>query len=199
MKDRDTQLAFIKARAEGKSYSQIHEELGIAKATCTSWEHTLRSEIENMKSAQIEELYTAYNMKREARIKTLGDTLKRIDTALQGKDLGELPAGKLLDLRLQYTRELKAEYIEPVDVETDNTLDGLLEQYDKLYRDSKAGKYTPAEIKAQLAILDAKKETLYKFTGEQAREEEDPFCGVEELLTKGYTSKLIRHERETEA
>ena len=69
MKDRETQLAFIKARAEGKSYSTITRELGIAKATCTSWEQSLRAEIEAMRQAQLEELYTAYNMKREARIR----------------------------------------------------------------------------------------------------------------------------------
>lgn len=33
MKDTETKLAFIRARAEGKSYSKIQEELGIAKAT----------------------------------------------------------------------------------------------------------------------------------------------------------------------
>lgn len=78
MKDTETKLAFIKARAEGKSYSTITKELGIAKATCTSWEQSLKGDIEAMKRAQTEELYTAYNMKREARIKahkgTRGDS-----------------------------------------------------------------------------------------------------------------------------
>ena len=191
MKDRETQLAFIKARAEGKSYSTITKELGIAKATCTSWEHTLKGEIEAMKSAQLEELYTAYSMKREARIKTLGETLQRIDKAIEGKPLDELPADKLLELKLKYTKELKAEYTEPVEIDTDNTLDGLLEQYDKLYSDSKAGKYSPAEIKAQLAVLDAKRATLTQEEQERQKEVEDP---VLEALDLGdnYISGLIR-------
>ena len=191
MKDRETQLAFIKARAEGKSYSIIAKELGIAKATCTSWEQNLRGEIEAMKSAQLEELYTAYGMKREARIKTLGETLQRIDKAIEGKPLDELPADKLLELKLKYSKELRAEYTEPVDVDTDNTLDGVLEQYDKLYRESKAGKYSPAEIKAQLAVLDAKRATLIQEEQERQKEVEDP---VLEALDLGdnYISGLIR-------
>lgn len=106
MKDRETQLAFIKARAEGKSYSTITKELGIAKATCTSWEQSLRGEIEELRQAQLEELYTAYSMKREARIKALGTILQGIDTAIAGKPLEELPAGKLLELRLKYGRAI---------------------------------------------------------------------------------------------
>lgn len=156
MKDTETKLAFIKARAEGKSYSTITKELGIAKATCTSWEQALKEDIEAMKRAQTEELYTAYNMKRETRIKALGDILQGLDKAIADKPLEELPLDKLLELRLKYARELKTECIEPVEITTDDTLEGLLEQYNQLYRDSKTGKYSPADIKAQIAVLDAK-------------------------------------------
>lgn len=196
MKDAETKLAFIKARAEGKSYATITKELGIAKATCTSWEQSLRGDIEALKQAQLDELYTTYNMKREARIKALGDTLQRIDTALAEKPLEDLPADKLLEYRLKYGRELKEEYTEPVELDTDDTLDGLLEQYNQLFRESKAGNYTPADIKAQLSILDAKRDTLYRIAGEQAREEEEPFSF--DLLEK-YTSKIIRHEDRRDA
>lgn len=189
MKDRDTQLAFIKARSEGKSYSTITKELGIAKATCTSWEKTFKEEIATMKREQLEELYTAYSMKREARIKQLGGILQAIDTAISKKPLDMLPAEKLLDLRLKYARELKAEYEEPAEVETDNTLDGLLEQYNQLYLDSKAGKYSPADIKAQLSILDAKKDIIYSLAEEQRKEE-----NILDLdFSATYNSKLIRH------
>lgn len=194
MKDRETQLAFIKARAEGKSYSTIAQELGIAKATCTSWERTLKGEIEELRQAQLEELYTAYSMTREARIKALGGILQGLDNALAEKPLEELPADKLLELRLKYGRELKAEYTEPVELDTDNTLDGLLEQYDQLYRESKTGSHSPADIKAQLSILDAKRDTLYRLAGEQAREEENPLD-----FDFTYRSRLIRHEDRRDA
>lgn len=194
MKDRETQIAFIKARAEGKSYSTITKELGIAKATCSSWERTFRGDIEALKRAQLEELYTAYNMKREARIKTLGEIVKELDKAISAKPLADLPADKLLDLRLKYGRELKAEYKEPAEIDIDDTLDGLLEQYNRLYTESKAGNYTPAEVKAQLGILDAKRATLYSIVEERRREEENPL-----ELKLDYTSRLLRHEDRREA
>lgn len=194
MKDTETRLAFVKARAEGKSYSTIQKELGIAKATCTSWEQSLKEDIETMKRAQTEELYTAYNMKREARIKALGDILTRLDTAIEDKPLEELPIDKLLELRLKYARELKTEYIEPVEVDTDNTLNGLLEQYDQLYKDSKIGKYSPAGIKAQLSILDAKRDTMYRLVTEEEKDGKGVLDFVDfDAVTY---SKLIRHEEE---
>lgn len=196
MKDRDTQLAFIKARAEGKSYGTITKELGIAKATCASWERTLKNDIDELRRAQLEELYTAYNMKRDARIKALGTILHSIDTAIAGKPLEDLPADKLLELRLKYGRELKEEYIEPVELSTDDTLDGLLEQYNQLYIESKAGNYSPADIKAQLSILDGKRDIIYRLAGEQIKEEESPL-DFDCLGT--YKSKIIRHEDRLEA
>lgn len=196
MKDTETKLAFIKARAEGKSYSTIGKELGISKATCTSWEHQLRAEIEQLENEQTEELYTAYHMKRDARIKDLGETLQRIDTALQGKDLSQLSATALLNLKLQYTRELRTEYTEPVEVNTDNTLDGLVEQCDRLLRDAMAGKYSPAEVKAQLAILDAKKDAVSRLVQEQERDGKALFEPLEDFDTPQY-SRLIRHEDST--
>lgn len=191
MKDRETQLAFIKARAEGKSYSTITQELGIAKATCASWERTLRGEIEELRQTQLEELYTAYSMTREARIKALGGILQGLDKAIAEKPLEELPADKLLELRLKYGRELKAEYTEPVELDTDNTLDGLLEEYNQLYTASKTGTLAPADIKAQLSILDAKRDTIYRLAREQEREEENPLD-----FDFKYTSRMIRHRRD---
>lgn len=198
MKDQETKLAFIKARAEGKSYSTIQKELGIAKATCTSWEQSLKADIEAMKRAQTEELYTAYNMKREARIKALGEIVKGLDTAIADKSLEELPLDKLLELRLKYGDKLREEYLEPIDVDTDNTLDGLLEQYNQLYTDAKTGKYSPADIKAQLSILDGKRDILYRLTKEQEREEDNPF-DITTAFEGNYKSKLLRHEEEDRA
>ena len=193
MKEQETRLAFIKARAEGKSYSTITKELGISKATCSTWERDLKADIDGLKQAQLDELYTAYNMKRDARIKALGQIIERIDQAIANKPLEDLPADKLLELRLKYGRELKEEYTEPVDLEADNTLDGLLEQYNQIYTDSRKGDYTPADIKAQLSILDAKRDTMYRIISERSREEESPFSFN---MDAEYKSDLIRHNND---
>ena len=192
MKDNETKLAFIQARAEGKSYATISKELGIAKATCTSWEQSLRGEIDALKREQLEELYTAYSMKKEARIKALGGILQGLDNAIAQKPLEELPADKLLELRLKYGRELKEEYTGATALETDSTLDGLLEQYDQLYTDSLTGDCDPAGVKARLSILEAKMGVIYRIAGEQSREENNGALDFS-FMTQ-YKSKLIRHE-----
>jgi hypothetical protein len=50
-------------------------------------------------------------MKKEARIKKLGDTLDRVEDALDAIDLRTVPAEKLLDFKLKYTEALQKEYI----------------------------------------------------------------------------------------
>ena len=194
MKDNDKKLAFIRARAEGKSYRVISSELGISKSTCSSWEHSLADQIEELRKDALEELYTSYGMTKEARINKLGSLLSEIDGAISSKDFSELPLDKLLDLRLKYGRELQTEYREPV-TGSDNTLDGLLEEYNKLYEESRSGKLTASEAKAQLSILDGKRDLLYRIATEETREETDGNFSIE----LGYTSKLLRHGDEEEA
>ena len=194
MKDNETKLAFIKARAEGKSYSTITKELGIAKATCASWEQALKKDIDALKQANMEELYTSYGMAREARIKALGSVLQRLDSEIAERTLEELPLDKLLDLRLKYGRELKTEYKEPVNTDTDNTLDGLLEQYSQLYNDSKAGEYSPASIKAQLSVLGAMRDTINKIAAEHEREESSKLSFDDFFSQQEYHSRIVRHE-----
>lgn len=110
MKPAETKTEFIKLRAEGKSYSFIGEKLSISKDTCHRWEQELSEAIADLKREQMEELYTAYKMTKEARIKRLGDTLESIDTALAQVDLRTVPPEKLLDFKLKYTEALRGEY-----------------------------------------------------------------------------------------
>jgi len=170
LKDNEKKLAFIKARAEGKSYSTIASELSISKSTCTEWERALKEDVEALKRANTEELYTSYNMTREARITGLGELLKGIDEAIAQKDLKELSLEKLLEYKLKYSKALKEEYVEPEEELQEDSLEGILAQYNKLYRDSQSGKLTPAQVKAQLSILGAKTVSI--------RELEDPLRQV---------------------
>ena len=160
MKDTEKKLEYIRLRASGKSYSFIAKELGVSKSTCSKWETELKTDIEALRQESLQELYTSYNMTREARITKLGKALESIDKALSQKDLAELPADKLLEFKLKYERELKTEYTEPVGDAGADTIKGLLEQYNKLYTASQSGQYTPAQIKAQLSILEAKKSAI---------------------------------------
>lgn len=110
MKPQETKNAFIQLRAEGRSYRAIAGELGICKSTCSAWDAEMNDAIAERKQEMLQELYTAYAMTKEARIKKLGDTLGRIDTALAGADLESMPPERLLDYKLKYTAALKEEY-----------------------------------------------------------------------------------------
>ncbi len=189
MKETEKKLAFIKARAEGKSYRKIGEELGLSKSTCSSWEHSLADQIETLKKETLEELYTSYGMTKEARINKLGSLLSEIDGAISAKDFSELPLDKLLELRLKYGRELQTEYREPVR-SSDDTLEGILEDYNRLFEESRSGEVKASEIRARVDVLDKKRDLLYRIASEQTQEEEEGSLSIE----LGYTSKLLRHE-----
>ena len=103
---------FIRLRAEGKSYTAIGKELSISKATCTAWERELTAEIAEKKKEQLEEMYQAYYMTREARITKLGQALESIEDALSKADLTQVSPEKLLDYKLKYMEALKQEFID---------------------------------------------------------------------------------------
>jgi hypothetical protein len=112
VKPNDQKNEFIRLRAEGKSYTAIGKELSISKATCTAWDRELKAEIAEKKKEQLEEMYQAYYMTREARITKLGQTLESIEDALSDADLSQVSPEKLLDYKLKYMEALKQEFID---------------------------------------------------------------------------------------
>lgn len=161
MKDNQKKRAFITARAEGKSYDQIAKDLGISKSTCTKWSKDLEEEITTLQEAQREEIVTAYKMQKEARITGLNSILEKIDTAIEEIDFKELSPRELLNLKLQYTRAIKEETPEPIEVIGDseiNTIQGIIGQLNFLLL--RAGHIPPATLKANIELLKAKKDIL---------------------------------------
>jgi len=113
----EEKLKFVELRAQGYPYSKIATELKVSKSTLSAWNTELKEEIAKHKAERLRELYTSYYMVKEARIKELGETLERVDSALEQKDLAEMPIDKLLDFKLRLMKELKGEYVE-LDTET---------------------------------------------------------------------------------
>lgn len=111
MKPQELKQEYIKLRAEGKSYSYIADKLHISKSTCTKWEKDLSADIAQLKKEELNTLYDSYHMKKEARIRQLGDTLKKVEDALGKVDLKEVAPEKLLDFKLKYTEALQKEYV----------------------------------------------------------------------------------------
>lgn len=110
MKPNELKQEYIRLRAEGKSYSYIADKLHISKSTCSKWETQLEADIAKLKREELNSLYEAYGMKKEARIRKLGDTLGRVEEALDAVDLTEVAPEKLLDFKLKYTEALQREY-----------------------------------------------------------------------------------------
>jgi hypothetical protein len=103
---------FIEMRASGAPYSKIAGELSVSKATLSAWNKDLQNEITELKAEIIEELHAEYYMLREARITQLGEVLKRVNVALEGRDFTKLTTDRLVDFKLKLMSALKTEYID---------------------------------------------------------------------------------------
>lgn len=156
MKPTEKKEQFILLRAEGYSYSHIAAELGISKSTCSKWEQTLSEKIQRAKEDRLEDLYTLYRVGREQHIQKLGETLNRIDEALDKKSLEDIPTDKLLKLKLDYEEKLQALYAEAKDGQTaftEYSTEEMLKAVADLYERVKAGTISPQKAKVELSTL----------------------------------------------
>lgn len=161
MKSTDKKAKFVELRASGKSYRSIADELKISKSTCERWEKELREEIEKRQDERMEELYLLYGMDRASRIKRLGETLQSMESALQSRDLEDVPADALLKMILKYHDALKAEYSEPTgalqlpdqDGEDGKLFKNVIKALASLYEKQERGEVSPAQVKAQITTL----------------------------------------------
>ena len=154
MKDQETKLRYIELRASGKSYRSIAEELGISKSTCGAWEKELADAIEDTKQDHERELIESYQLSRASRIDRLKSTLDQINEELSKRGLDDVSTEKLLKYKLDYERFLRDETLEPVEA-PEQSIEGVLKAYSDLYRDSLAGRITPAQTKSQITILES--------------------------------------------
>lgn len=106
------QHEFIELRAQGLSLRKIAEQIPLSRETCSKWEKELIKEVQQRRGEVMEEVTALYGANREARIKRLADTLKKIDLRLEEISLDAVPADKLLRLKLEYEKLLKTEEIE---------------------------------------------------------------------------------------
>lgn len=155
MKTADKKREFIRLRAERLSYSRISAQLHISKSTCTAWEQELEEEVAARQNERLQELYTEYGMAKEDRIRQLGESLKKVNEALQEADLSQVPPDRLLKLKLDYTEALRREYpAEALRVEDGGSF-SLLSAYLDLLQRVQAGTASQTQARAEMAILEA--------------------------------------------
>lgn len=155
MKPAELKSEYIRLRAEGKSYTAISEELHISKSTCTKWERDLAENIDALKRAELEELCESYSMTKKARIQRLGDTLEKINAALDKADFTTVDPAKLLDYKLKYIEALKGEYVgtkpalEPDNVDAKSITAALADLLNRV----RAGDVTTEQAQKESVIL----------------------------------------------
>lgn len=154
MKDQETRQKFIKLRAEGNSFSKIANELDISKATCSEWQKQYEKAIAKLQKDKLEELYQSYGMLKDQRITSIGNTLRKIDNAIQEADFSSVDPAKLLEIKLKYQEALKNEYTPtsyPNDKETDSTK--IFSQISNLIQRIKNGDVSDKEAGIELKAL----------------------------------------------
>lgn len=155
LKPQEAKDRFIILRAEGKSYDAIAQELHIAKGTCSAWEQELSQAIAKLKTENLQSLYDAYHMTKEARIKGLGKALEKIDTAIEAADFTGMQPKDLLKSKLEYTAALKEEYVAPAAVPIPEDLQpaSLMESLKDLLRRVRAGEVTTEQAHRESMVL----------------------------------------------
>lgn len=106
-----TKEKFIDLRAQGYSYDKIAKELNKAKQTLIEWNKELQGVIAERRAYELENLYEAYKITKEGRLRSLGETINKLREEIARRDLSEVPTEKLLDLLLKYSSQIKDEVI----------------------------------------------------------------------------------------
>jgi len=101
-------------RAKGYSYDKIAKKMKKSKVTLVDWGKELQEEIAAQKAIELEALYEKHYLLKEHRIKLFGDSLEKIKSELETRDLADISTYKLFDLLARYHSLLQDEFIEPV-------------------------------------------------------------------------------------
>ena len=153
MKQQEHKTDFIRLRAEGKSLRAIADEIGVSKSTLSDWDKKLSAEVLRLRAEEMEELYSSYGMTKEARIRRIGETLRKIDSALDQADLSSISPEKLLDYKLKYQAALREEYTAPV-ADVSGEAQETLEALKALYQRTVSGEITTDKAKTEVALID---------------------------------------------
>jgi hypothetical protein len=112
----DLKLKFFKLRGvEGKSFDTISDELGVSKPTLIKWERSLRSEMDEIRRSEIQNLISNYSYCLKARLEQLIKLSKRVETELMERDLFSTPTPKLVEMLLNLNSRI-------FEIESDNRL-----------------------------------------------------------------------------
>ncbi len=113
MLDTDKKQQILKLRASGKSYATIAAELKIAKQTAIDYCKENEEAIATLKGMELEALYEAHKINKEARIVALSTLKDRLLEEIEQRELTDIPTDKLITLYLNTSAAIKEEAVEP--------------------------------------------------------------------------------------
>jgi len=108
----ELQQAFVQYRARGWSLRKIARKLRISRTTLSNWQAELEEEIASLKAIELEALFEQFYISKEARVRLLGEQLKRVRVELNKRDLTDVPTDTLMAMLLKLSEALQEEYTE---------------------------------------------------------------------------------------
>ncbi len=109
MKNRKTIERFIELRADGNSFDKISKELKVNKQTLINWSKKFETEIQNLKTINLDALLKEYQISKETRIKNLGAISKKLLEEATERKISDLPTEKLFKLIAEYHEIIRNE------------------------------------------------------------------------------------------
>jgi hypothetical protein len=104
---------FIKLRAQGFSLRQCAKKLKLSESTTQRWGQLYVNQISELRKIRFNELVQKYGMLSEARLKSFGEELKKIEKEIQkrmkGDGLDYISLSGLIDLKFRYHEHLSSE------------------------------------------------------------------------------------------
>lgn len=118
----ETQQKFIELRAQGWSYDQISNQIGVARSTLIQWSHKFRFELNNQRALAMDALQNRVMGTCEARVTALAEKLSRVEEELSKRDLSTVPTSRLYSMAAALRREIQRE---TADVSFATPVDGI--------------------------------------------------------------------------
>ena len=148
-----TKRRFVEMRAEGASYEKIQRDLKISKNSCQKLQAELGAEIDAAKREEMQTLIESFGMVRTARIKQIGNLLKKLDKAIDKADFSKVAADKLLSIRLQYVEAMQKEITLPRETVKGTTPEEILAAYIDLVNEVRSGNMTTEQAAKENSVL----------------------------------------------
>ena len=109
MKDQETVNKFIELRSQGRSFTRIASDLGVAKSTLIEWSRKFRFEIHNRRAIAIEDLQDRTLGTVQHRVAGLAEKLGKVEHELSQRGLKEMSTSQLYALAGSLRRQIERE------------------------------------------------------------------------------------------